>query len=161
METVRIPLTQGQFALVDASDLALLSTTSWWAVKSPYGFCAATKIRTAEGKRRVVHMHRFLLGDPPDLHVDHINRNTLDNRRSNLRLATRSQNKANSGRYRNNTSGYKGVSWNRKTRRWYAKVGDGAKNRCIGHFETAEEAARAYDRVARERYGEFASLNFV
>ena len=109
-------------------------------------------------------MHRVVLqrvvGRPltRDDIVDHINHNGLDNRRPNLRLATRSQNAANLGPYANNTSGYKGVDFNRG--KWRARIREGGVRYFLGYFETAEDAARAYDTKAHELFGEFASLNF-
>ena len=90
--------------------------------------------------------------------VDHINQDPLDNRRQNLRLATRSQNAANLGPYANNTSGYKGVDFNRG--KWRARITQDGVRYFLGTFDTAEDAARAYDQKALELFGEFASLNF-
>ena len=90
--------------------------------------------------------------------VDHINHDPLDNHRHNLRLATRSQNAANVGPYANNTSGYKGVDFNQG--KWRARITQHGKRHFLGTFDTAEEAARAYDSKALELFGEFASLNF-
>jgi hypothetical protein len=108
------------------------------------------------GKLRRVYLHRFAL-DFPDGIIDHKNRNTLDNRVCNLRIATHSQNNANSIIDKTNTSGFKGVSFDGK--RWRAQI------RCMGqykskYFKTPEAAARQYDVWAAEFWGEFAWLNF-
>src|SRR5215203_2885702 len=106
MLSMRIPLTQGQETIFDDADWPLIAAHTWWAMRAPSGdYYAATKIRQPDGRRRVVQMQRLLLGDPPGRKVDHISRDTLDNRRENLRVATHSQNKTNSRLYRNNTTG--------------------------------------------------------
>ena len=95
--------------------------------------------------------------------IDHINRNRLDNRKCNLRMATQSQNNCNVSKYKNNTSGYKGVyyaPYNNKTNPWKAQIRINNKNKGIGYFKTADEAAKAYDKMAIELHKEFAWLNF-
>ena len=101
-------------------------------------------------------MHRQILGCQADQQIDHRNHNTLDNRRSNLRLATPSQNAIN----RRKAKGYKGVS--RVRDKWRATIGSVRKKerRHLGYFPSAERAAKAYDAAAIEMYGEFALLNF-
>ena len=97
-------------------------------------------------------MHRVILNAPPGVEVDHINGNGLDNRRSNLRLATRAQGQANRGRFKSNKSGYKGVHFDKQLGKW--------KLAFSAHFDTAEEAAQMYDRIARIVFGEYAKTNF-
>lgn len=90
--------------------------------------------------------------------IDHRNRRTGDDRIGNLRIATASQNKANSSLYRNNTSGFKGVSYERARDSWVAFItSDGKKRKWLGRFKTREEAFAAYCEAAREIFGEFAS----
>lgn len=114
-----------------------------------------------DGVETTQQLHTFLTGWSL---VDHINTNGLDNRRENLRPATRSQNNANARGHANGTSPYKGVSW--KTRRgiWVAQIGVAGipkkKTHHLGCFEDPTEAARAYDSAALALYGEFARLNF-
>ena len=102
-------------------------------------------------------MHRFLLDAPVGLVVDHINHDGLDNRRSNLRLATYAQNAANRRRGKTN-SGYKGVTWTGTA--WSAAAFVRGKRRHLGTFGTPADAARAYDRAIQNEYGEFACTNF-
>jgi hypothetical protein len=90
--------------------------------------------------------------------VDHINRNTLDNRRENLRLATQSQNQANRGKPSNNTSGYKGVRWHKTAKKWVAQIKFKKLYFYLGSFDKPEEAYAAYCAKAKELYGEFANL---
>jgi hypothetical protein len=111
---------------------------------------------------RKIYMHRCVLGVPPDLTVDHVDGDGLNNQRSNLRPATRSQNNAN--RLSCGSSGYRGVESRNGTFR--ASIAEVPERRHVrrfirlGIFETAEEAARAYDQAASARWGEFARLNF-
>jgi hypothetical protein len=119
--------------------------------------------RAVEGARRLLYMHNAIMGDPPapGLTVDH--RDTyisLDNRRKNLRWASVAQQAWNQGRRVNNTSGFKGVSRDAHWQKWVAAIcHDGADLR-LGAFDTAEDAARAYDVAALRLYGDFACLNF-
>lgn len=93
--------------------------------------------------------------------VDHINGDTLDNRRSNLRLCTVSGNNHNRMKSKNNTSGYKGVSWLKQNQKWRAYIKVNSKDKHLGCYLDKEDAARAYDKAAKEYFGEFARLNFA
>lgn len=103
----------------------------------------------------------IMTGEWPQEDVDHINRDKSDNRYCNLRVASRSQNISNSPARSNNVSGYKGVYFSNATRvknkKWRATIGYGKNRKSLGYYETAELAAVAYDRAAKERYGEFAN----
>lgn len=148
----------GMAIVVDEADYPLVSAYVWHAHKSKNGAFYARG--TVAGRR--VMMHVFLMGSPtsPGLTVDHKNGHTLDNRRSNLRWATRSE-QARNQHYGRGRSIYKGVTWKPSHRKWLVTIGasDG-KNKHVGYFDNECEAARAYDAVALEYFGEFASLNF-
>jgi hypothetical protein len=101
-------------------------------------------------------MHRLIMAAPDGIGVDHINGDGLDNRRANLRLASQRDNSANMAVRASSATGFKGVSWKRRNRKWQAQIG----RTYLGIFASAEEAARAYDHAAREAWGEFAHLNF-
>lgn len=155
-----IPLGRGgHVAIVDTEDYERLVQFKWYALrrdKTVY----ATRHVWRDGKRTTQGMHRLVLSAEGDAWVDHINHNGLDNRRSNLRLATRAQNKVNSaGTYCNKWScAYIGVYPSGSG--WGAQVGYGGRKVFVGYFNTLEEAALARDRKAVELHGGFATLNF-
>ena len=107
-------------------------------------------------------MHRQVLKIPPNIFVDHINQNGLDNRKANLRPATRAQNGQNRAKYKNRIYGskFKGVTWNRKYKNWQAQIQVNGKSRALGRFTDEITAAKAYDRAAKKYHKDFASLNF-
>jgi len=159
-----IPLTKGQVAIVDAADYDWLRRWRWqahWA-KDTGSYYARRGIRDkVSGKHRQIKMHHLILGLKHGERGDHRNRNTLDNRRENLRLATPRQNAQNRAKQETYSNPYKGVSMRKKvTERWIARIKTPEERLYLGMFGTAEAAARAYDEAARKYFGEFAVLNF-
>ena len=150
---LRIYIGKGKFAIIDDDDAQRVLQYKWHCSSHPY----AQKHSDRTGQRPI-YMHRFILDAPPDKVVDHVNGDTLDNRKENLRLATRAENLRNRPKERSNTSGYKGVWRNKK--RWAASITYEGKQYHLGTYDTPEEAAQAYDAGAREYHGEFAALNF-
>jgi hypothetical protein len=148
-----IPLHNNKATVVDAEDAHLSQIGKWTAQEDRPGKWYARRV--IDGK--TVSIHRLILDCPED--VDHIDGDGLNNRRGNLRCVTRSQNNMNSGRFRNNTSGFRGVCWHKQNRQWLAYIG-GRPHRFLGLYATTEEAARAFDAAAREMYGDVARLNF-
>ena len=143
-----IPLTQGRVAIVDDGDYD-------WLVKiGSWHFDRYAKRVTRDG---VVYMHRLIMKPPKGLVVDHMSGDKLDNRRSNLRLATPGQNMHHANK---RTGQYKGVSWDKSRNKWKAYICFQYKNIQIGRFDTAEEAARAYDEYAKKLHKEYAVTNF-
>ena len=110
--------------------------------------------------RLIMEIHHPELRNNLELQVDHINGNRLDNRKENLRLATPQQNQMNRKSHRNSTSKYKGVSWDKSRNKWRALIMIDNKYKHIGRYQDEREAALAYDKAARELFGEYAHLNF-
>ncbi len=106
-------------------------------------------------------MHREVMGVEDARYVDHRNHNGLDNRRSNLRIATWAENCWNKRKpISGSSSQFKGVMWDKRRSQWQVQIGHNGKKIFIGYFDDEQEAARAYDAKAKELYGEFAALNF-
>lgn len=161
----QIPLTKGQFALVDDEDYQRVIQHKWSASRSINGnvFYAKTRLKEGRGlQNRIVAMHRIILGvTDPNIHVDHINGIGTDNRRSNLRLCSRSENGANRSATRVSSTGYKGVYCYNAKYGWVARIVHEGSSVYIGTFPTPEDAARAYNEAALRYHGEFARLNEI
>jgi hypothetical protein len=151
-----IPLTQGQFAIVDKQDYDAISVFKWCAHWVPSSKCYRAMRRSADDV--IVYMHRQILGlekgDPRI--VDYINLDQLDNRKHNLRFATKASNAWNCGKRPQNTSGYKGVSWDKSRSQWVAQVKANNIQYSIGRFSTPEAAYFAYCEAVKGLHGEFA-----
>lgn len=142
-----IPLSQGMVSIVDASDYQLLN--QWrWSYDNKYAV-------RMDGKKKI-YMHSFLMNTPPGMHTDHINRNKLDNRRSNLRVCTASvniRNSENKGRYKGGLSKYRGVTYDKSKKKWLAQLSVESKNIFLGHYRLETDAASA-SLSARTQLGE-------
>jgi len=151
----RVPLTKGLEAIVDDADADRVLAFRWQARLYPSDRRYAS--RGVRDGKRITHvwMHRFILDAPPGLLVDHINGDGLDNRRANLRLCSKTENNRNR---RSARTGFKGVS--KVYRKYHAALKCGANRVFIGIYDTEIEAATAYDRAAKQWFGEFARLNF-
>lgn len=146
-----IPLTSGGVAVIDDADAAAVTAHSWYGRRSG----RTTYVRRASDG---LALHTFLLPDAPL--VDHRNGDGQDNRRENLRPASRQQNGANARVSAANTSGFKGVAWHARAGKWEAYIKVDRQKRYLGLHIDPEDAARAYDEAARAAFGEFAALNF-
>jgi hypothetical protein len=158
--TKSIPLTQGKFALVDDEDFDWLNQYKWTAVLNRHVWYAVRFIKTGNSKRKCILMHRLVLDAPDGTPVDHINGNGLCNCRRNLRTCTPRENSYNRNKNNDNVTGYKGVHWIKRVKRFGSTIGCNGKKIWIGYFKTAKDAARAYDKKAKELFGDFALLNF-
>jgi len=153
-----VTLTQGKVAIIDSADVTVVASYRWHArvdSKRPHVWYALT---LRDG--RTVSMHRLLLGAPAELKVDHKDGDGLNNRRYNIRLATDAQNCFNRATDRGTASGFKGVTFHKKTKKWAARINKQGIGYNLGLFQATEDAARAYDAKARELFGEFARPNF-
>ena len=149
----KIKLSNGLFAKIDEADYPIVSMYKWHFNRYAYTLIG--------GGHHWLSMHRLILNPPTGMEVDHINRDKLDNRRSNLRVCTPSQNRHNHGNYSTNKSGYNGVSFEKQTRRWYATIWHNGRNIHLGRFDSKESAAIAYNELAKNLRNEFAVLNVV
>lgn len=144
-----VPVYPDRFALVDLPDAPLVNEIAWYLHEKGYA--------VADTNGRHIRMHRLLTSPPAGREVDHINRNRLDNRRANLRIADDSQNMCNKARPPS-ARRYRGVG--PKRGKFSAMIGHQRRNYYIGTFLTEEEAALAYDAAARQLHGAFARINF-
>jgi hypothetical protein len=154
-----IKLTQGKQAIVDDDDFRWLNQRNWHADKG-YSCYYAARGKRGSRKPYTVLMHRQIMKPPEGMEVDHINHDGLDNRRENLRLCTRSQNRMNSLRPKTNKSGFKGVAWNKRNRKWQVQLYKNRRCVYLGLYFCIIKAAEAYDKAAIKEFGEFARLNF-
>jgi hypothetical protein len=151
-----IPLVNSdKITTIDDEDYKEISKHRW--VLTPKGYVkSSTKIK---GKQP--YIHRFIINPPNDLQIDHIDHDPLNNTRSNLRIATNSQNHANGLKFRGNkTSRYKGVCWYKNYKKWEAGIMINYKHIKLGYFASEVEAATAYDMAALKYFREFSKLNF-
>jgi len=153
-----IQLTQGKVALVDDADFEWLIQWNWCA-KLEHGdfYVVRNGPRPMHGR---IAMHREITNAQKGMVVDHINGNTLDNQRFNLRVCTQGENTRNRAMSKNNTTGFKGVIWVRERNKYAAQITVNRKCKRIGYFNDPVEAAKAYDDAAKKYHGEFANINF-
>lgn len=153
-----ISLTRWRFALVDRADYPFLSKLKWCAQFYPkLGKWYAMRTAKIGGIKRSIAMHRMILGFPSK-EVDHVNGNSLDNRRVNLRIAGRSGNMRNRSRNHCKPIPFKGVF--RSGKSFKAAIKNGRENYYLGSFKKAKDAALAYDKAARKLFDRFARTNF-
>lgn len=148
----RIELNTGDFALVDERDVHLVAGNNWYLSKTGYVRRAAPR---GAGRRATTDIHRLIVECPPGHCIDHIDRDKLNNRRSNLRVATNALNQANRAS-RKGPNSPKGFTWNKSCRKWQASIKKDGKYEYLGLFDTAEQANAAYEQAAIAAYGEFA-----
>jgi hypothetical protein len=163
MNTVReMRLSGGYIAIVDAADFGWLSQWKWSAdVRAGGHIYASRTIVLPDGRRSTVRLHRAITQAPKGMDVDHIDGNTLNNARANLRVCTRAQNTHNSKARAQNTTGYKGVSRSAHGGSWFSQISVHGRYRHLGHYSSPEAAAVAFDTAAIALQGEFAHLNFA
>lgn len=163
-ESIIVPLTRGYGARISPEDAERVLRYSWcahviprkWRSPLVYGK-RATQVG---GKHVTILLHRFILDAPDGMNVDHIDGDGLNCTRENLRLVTHAQNILNAGPRTTLTSRYKGVYWNKKQRVYMSRIQVDRTCHYLGRFDDPIEAARAYDRAARQLHGQYARLNF-
>ena len=140
--------------LIDNEDIEKIKSFKWVYIKTR-GYVKAM----INGKE--ILLHRFILNTPHDLLVDHINHNKLDNRKSNLRFCNKSQNAMNLKTPKNNTSGTKGVYWDKRSKKWYAKIKAENKNMHLGYFDKKEDAIESRINAEKKYFGEFSFTSSI
>jgi hypothetical protein len=158
-----ITLTKGLVAIVSPKDYDLIAKYNWYATRCKNTYYAQRNERANDGRRKQKHikMHRQIMGAKDNELIDHQNHNGLDNRQSNLRIATAAENGFN--RQKTTalcTSRFKGVCRDKKADCWRAQGKHNGKQLIIGYFDNEIEAAKAYDEWAKKKFGQFAALNF-
>lgn len=152
----KIKLTQNKHALVDDEDYEYLNQWKWQVVNMKDTFYAHRKIWLKREKRyKTICMHRIIMNAPNGRVVDHINHNSLDNQRENLRICTQSQNLGNSRLRSDNKSGIKGVYWSKNRNKWVAQIRINSKSKYLGIFTDINVAKNVYEKEAKQHFGEF------
>jgi hypothetical protein len=149
-----VTLTQGYVATIDRADVARVSRYNWYAFPRRHAVYAMARIPGNASDTRI-SLHRFIAARDDDLDIDHKDGDGLNNRRRNLRPATRLQQAMNRSLRGGGSNAYRGARWVPKRNKWVAKITIEGKVRYIGHYDTEQEAARAYQYVARRVFGEF------
>jgi hypothetical protein len=145
--------------VVDDCDYDELIQYAWYVIgsgKKPY----AGRLVNVGDKRKAITIHRHIMEPERGQVVDHIDGNPLNNTRKNLRCCTQQQNLWNQGCRQASTSGYKGVSWHKRDKKWQVVMRIKGKVTHLGRFTCLMKAARVYDKAAIESHGEFARTNF-
>lgn len=151
-----VQLTMGYEAVIDAVEAPLVGQWNWTALLQPHSNTVYAYRHDCSGpKKRNVRMHRLIAGDPPGLDVDHRDGNGLNNRRSNLRAATKSQNAHNARLSRRNSSGAKGVYWSNRAQRWIVEIRLHGQRHYVGTFVRLDDASSAYASASARLHGEF------
>ena len=154
----RIKLSKGRYAIVDDEDYEWLSKHKWNCGALRYAVRTLPRLKD----KKMVYMHREVNKTPEGMDTDHINGDTLDNRKVNLRTCTRSENMMNSGLRSDNSSGFKGVSWNKRAKKWVAYIRSSPGNRVyLGLHDDVDDAVRAYNEAVIKYHGEFAYQNEI
>jgi hypothetical protein len=154
---MQIPLTKNKFALVDDDMFDELSKFNWCYYTAGY---AARGVKL-NSKSKTIYMHRQIMKAKINEVVDHIDGNTLNNCRQNLRICRKIDNRRNMKTPITNTSGHKGVTWYKPSKKWKAQIS--VDNKCInlGHFSNKLDAAIKYNNAAEKYHGRFARLNLL
>jgi len=155
-------MAQPKYAKVGTADYKRLRKYEWFSKKGTRNFYAVRRAKGPKGsKPAMIYMHHELIDVADGLLIDHVNQDSMDNRRANLRAATRAQNIRNRKKFaKSSGSKYKGIYRYKDKKRWVARIMFEKKRMHLGIFQSEIEAAKAYDRAAIKYHGEFASLNF-
>jgi len=156
----RIYLDEGKWTILDLEDYYRYAGFKWCIGGENGNFYAIRGAIAGPDKIKIVRLHRLIMNAPDGVLVDHRNGDSLDNRRDNLRPATRTQNAYNARKRKNTSSRFIGIHRDKRTGRWKAQIRAQGKDIWLGRFDSEIDAARAYDAAAKKYHGEFARLNF-
>jgi hypothetical protein len=156
----RIYLGEGEWTIVELADYYRFGNLKWSISGRDGKFYAIRGVKTRPDEIMIMSMHREMMQAPAGVLVDHRNGDNLDNRRSNLRLATPTENSCNRRKTKGGSSQYKGVCFHRRRGEWVSRIKIHGKSIFLGNFDREEAAAKAYDKAAKKYHGEFARLNF-
>ena len=151
-----IKLTQGKITKVDDDTYLWASKFNWCVNFMSGGYYVIRSVG-----RTHIRLHREIIGAKKGEIVDHINGNTLDNRKENLRICTHKNNMQNQKTPKNNKSEYKGVYWVKENKNWRARIQVNGKKVSLGCYKNKEDAAKAYNEAAIKYFGEFARINII
>ena len=145
---------KGYEVLISKCDLERIQSHNWCKAANQnkrvyFGY------RAYGQNEKFIYLHRFIVDCPSGMEVDHVNMNTLDNRRENLRICSHARNNCNKRKYKTNTSGYKGVYWHKQRLKWVAEITSNRKKTYLGCFLTAEEAYAAYCIASKKYHDEY------
>lgn len=155
---LKIPLTLGKVALIDNKD-EWVTEWKWYASKRPHTYYVVRNLKKDEREKtgkHTIYLHQQLIEVPDGFEVDHKDRNGLNNRRKNLRLASSLQNAANKGMRTDNTSGVIGVNWDKRTGSWRAELQVNREYKFLGRFANLDEAIAVRKQGELLHFGEFA-----
>jgi hypothetical protein len=158
-------INDGKEIFLDEEDLDLYNKYKWSPLQvsknSKSFYLVRISSKSVKNKRRslTIYFHREIMKAKLGELIDHKDTNTLNNQKENLRICTYSQNQRNSKLRKDNTSGYKGVSWKKKRNKWVAKISINSKQKHLGYFNDPKLAHDAYCKAAIEYFGDFANLS--
>lgn len=152
-----ITLSRNKTTVVDNENFDELSKYKWYFD----GYYAVRNEKTRKNKTKIILMHRQIMREPKGKRIDHEDGNGLNNQKYNLRLCSHAENMRNSKKPINNTSGYKGVHFNKKAKKFQAYISVDNKNKHLGLFNNPIDAALAYNNAAKKLHGKFANLNNI
>lgn len=161
----RIKLNHNKYALIDDDQFSKISEYKWSYMTVYKGITNIGYVYTStchKNKKSKIYLHRLIMNAPKNTQVDHINHDTLDNRKINLRICTNAQNQFNQKVHTfKKSSKYKGVFFHKQSSTWRSQIGFMNKIHHLGAYPSEIEAAKAYDKRAKELFGEFARPNFI
>jgi len=154
---MKIKTTQKKYFTIDERDFKKISQFRWYAVFDGYNWYVATTIRVGN-KRRLLKIHTLIMNTPRGMEVDHKDNNGLNNSRSNLRVCTHQKNCLNRRNRKDNSSGFKGVSWSIRNKKWVARIQVNGKRFNLGYFNSKEKANEIYIKNSKKYHKEYSKV---